>query len=93
MAKKIATPANVESAAPAPAPATSETKLRMPAEEKYAAELAYLASVDKDPRPFAWRLSPRMIRTFILGAGPGTASIGRSRRSSSATRRWSSGRS
>jgi MoxR-like ATPase len=71
MAKKIATPANVESAAPAPAPATSETKLRMPAEEKYAAELAYLASVDKDPRPFSWRLSPRMIRTFILGAGPG----------------------
>lgn len=73
MAKKISTPANIESAAPAPATAaaSSETKLRMPAEEKYAAELAYLASVDKDPRPFAWRLSPRMIRTFILGAGPG----------------------
>lgn len=74
MAKKIATPASVESA-PAPAAATtvasSETKLRMPAEEKYAAELAYLAGVDKDPRPFAWKLSPRMIRTFILGAGPG----------------------
>lgn len=68
MAKKLQTPANIESA---PAAATSETKLRMPAEEKYAAELAYLASVDKDPRPFAWKLSPRMIRTFILGAGPG----------------------
>src|SRR5690349_14594519 len=63
-----------ETAAPAasssPASASSETKLRMPAEEKYAAELAYLAEVDKDPRPFAWRLSPRMIRTFVLGAGP-----------------------
>ncbi|MCY0993714.1 AAA family ATPase [Nannocystis sp. ILAH1] len=70
MAKKIATPATTDSV-PAPAPATSETKLRMPAEEKYAAELAYLAGVDKDPRPFLWRLSPRMIRTFILGAGPG----------------------
>lgn len=72
MAKKTTTPSE-----PAPvsattaAPATSETKLRMPAEEKYAEELRYLAEVDKDPRPFAWRLSPRMIRTFVLGAGPG----------------------
>ncbi|HEY8380241.1 MAG TPA: AAA family ATPase [Nannocystis sp.] len=68
---KAATPTSAPAAAaPATTPATSETKLRMPAEEKYAEELAYLASVDKDQRPFAWRLSPRMIRTFILGAGP-----------------------
>ncbi|MCB9567018.1 MAG: AAA family ATPase [Myxococcales bacterium] len=53
-----------------PASGASETKLRLPAEEKYAEELAYLASVDQDARPFAWRLSPRMIRTFILGASP-----------------------
>lgn len=44
--------------------------LRQPAEVKYAEELAYLASVDTSPRPFNWRLSPRMIRTFILGARP-----------------------
>lgn len=50
--------------------ASSDTKLRLPAEEKYADELKYLASVDKGPRPFSWRLSPRMVRTFILGSSP-----------------------
>jgi len=72
MAKKTASETTTTAAAAA-APTTaasSETKLRMPAEEKYKDELAYLASVDQDVRPFAWRLSPRMIRTFILGAGP-----------------------
>ena len=72
MAKKTTTPSEpAPASATTAAPATSETKLRMPAEEKYAEELRYLAEVDKDPRPFAWRLSPRMIRTFVLGAGPG----------------------
>lgn len=42
--------------------------LRMPAEQKYAEELAYLASIDSGARPFSWRLSPRMIRIFILGS-------------------------
>jgi MoxR-like ATPase len=45
--------------------------LRQPAELKYADELAYLAEADKSPRPFAWRLSPRMARTFVLGSRPG----------------------
>lgn len=72
MAKKTTTPSEpAPTSATTAAPATSETKLRMPAEEKYAEELRYLAEVDKDPRPFAWKLSPRMIRTFVLGAGPG----------------------
>jgi MoxR-like ATPase len=44
--------------------------LRQPAEVKYADELAYLAAVDTSPRPFTWRLSPRMVRTFILGSRP-----------------------
>ncbi len=44
--------------------------LRQPAEVKYAEELAYLASVDPGKRPFSWKLSPRMIRTFILGSTP-----------------------
>lgn len=42
--------------------------LRAPAELKYAEELDWLESVDGNPRPFAWRLSPKMIRLFILGA-------------------------
>ncbi len=66
---KSSKPAATSDAA-APAEVASETKLRLPAEDKYAEELAYLASVDPGPRPFAWRLTPRMIRTFILGASP-----------------------
>jgi MoxR-like ATPase len=42
--------------------------LRAPAEIKYAAELDWLESVDDGPRPFSWRLSPKMIRLFILGS-------------------------
>ncbi len=48
--------------------ATSDTKLRLPAEEKYAEELEYLSGVDQGKKPFAWRLSPRMVRTFVLGS-------------------------
>ncbi len=45
--------------------------LRLPAEAKYADELAYLISVDNAPRPFTWKLSPRLARTFVLGSRPG----------------------
>ncbi len=53
----------------------SETKdntvmLRQPAEMKYAEELEYLASIDKGTKPFSWRLSPQMVRTFVLGSTP-----------------------
>ncbi|HEY7115173.1 MAG TPA: AAA family ATPase [Tepidisphaeraceae bacterium] len=51
--------------------AAAETFLRQPAEVKYADELAYLAGADKFPRPFTWRLSPQMIRLFVLGSQPG----------------------
>ncbi len=44
--------------------------LRAPAETKYAEELDWLESVDDGPRPFSWRLSPRMVRIFILGSEP-----------------------
>ncbi|WP_208096271.1 AAA family ATPase [Nostoc sp. 106C] len=55
--------------------ASSDTKdnavmLRQPAEMKYADELEYLASIDKGARPFSWRLSPQMVRTFVLGSTP-----------------------
>src|SRR5580692_354748 len=56
-----------------PLPSASTTNgeiLRQPAEVKYADELIYLASVDGGPRPFTWKLSPRMARTFVLGSKP-----------------------
>jgi MoxR-like ATPase len=42
--------------------------LRAPAEIKYAAELDWLESVDDGPKPFSWRLSPKMVRLFVLGS-------------------------
>ncbi|GAA4921306.1 MoxR-like ATPase [Stackebrandtia albiflava] len=42
--------------------------LRAPAEVKYAEELEWLESIDDGPKPFTWRLSPRMVRLFILGS-------------------------
>ncbi|MEU0739002.1 AAA family ATPase [Streptomyces sp. NPDC006134] len=42
--------------------------LRAPAEIKYAEELDWLESVDDSPKPFSWRLSPKMVRLFILGS-------------------------
>lgn len=61
--------------AQAPKPQSKEAenpdKLRLTSEDKFADELDYLASIDPGPKPFTWFLSPRMIRTFILGAQPG----------------------
>lgn len=42
--------------------------LRAPAEIKYAEELDWLESVDDNPKPYTWRLSPKMVRLFVLGA-------------------------
>jgi MoxR-like ATPase len=42
--------------------------LRPPAETKYADELDWLESIDDGPKPFSWRLSPKMVRLFILGS-------------------------
>ncbi|MYS85004.1 ATP-binding protein [Embleya scabrispora] len=42
--------------------------LRAPAELKYAEELDWLESVDDGPKPFTWRLSPKMVRLFVLGS-------------------------
>ncbi|BAY90044.1 MULTISPECIES: ATP-binding protein [unclassified Tolypothrix] len=50
--------------------ASKEVMLRQPAEMKYAEELEYLASIDKGTKPFSWRLSPQMVRTFVLGSTP-----------------------
>jgi len=40
---------------------------RPPAEVQYADELAKLSESDTLPRPPGWRMSPRAVRTFILG--------------------------
>ncbi|WP_280152674.1 AAA family ATPase [Piscinibacter sp. XHJ-5] len=41
--------------------------LRAPAEQVHAEELARLAERDGNARPPGWRLSPRAVRSFILG--------------------------
>lgn len=76
MAKKPAKAeaATAESPVSAPAPPADKKAaevLRQPAEVKYADELVYLTEQDTFPRPFTWRLSPRMVRVFILGSRPG----------------------
>lgn len=45
----------------------SDAVLRAPAEQVYAEELARLLEKDTGPRPQGWRLSPRAVRSFILG--------------------------
>ncbi len=51
--------------------------LRQPAELRFKAELEYLAANDRDPRPPGWKLSPRAVRTFIVGSEPeGTKKAG-----------------
>jgi len=41
--------------------------LRAPAEQVHADELARLVDGDSHPRPDGWRLSPRAVRSFVLG--------------------------
>ena len=42
--------------------------IRLPAEQKFEQELAALRRADKHPRPHGWKLSPKMVETFILGS-------------------------
>jgi len=44
------------------------TDIRLPAEVKYEAELTALAADDKSAKPPGWKLSPRAVETYILGA-------------------------
>ena len=46
---------------------TTETVLRAPAEQLYAAELAALARADEHPRPGRWKLSPWAVASYVLG--------------------------
>lgn len=49
--------------------------LRLPAEQRYARELAALRAVDTDPRPPGWSLSPRAVEWFVVGGPPLVAEI------------------
>lgn len=49
--------------------------LRRPAEQEYAAELAALKANDRDPRPEGWQLSPKAVRTYILGGKVGGVEV------------------
>ncbi|MGC3966594.1 MAG: AAA family ATPase [Pirellulales bacterium] len=59
--KKDASPS---SATDAP---TGDGKLRLHAEQQFAAELAALAEVDERQRPPNWKLSPWAVKTYLLG--------------------------
>ncbi len=54
-------------ASPLASPSPAATMQRPPAEVTYAAELESLRARDTGPRPPGWALSPRAVRTFILG--------------------------
>ncbi|WP_354643105.1 ATP-binding protein [Kitasatospora camelliae] len=41
----------------------------VPPEQRYAAELEFLAAYDTGPRPPGWLLTPRAAVTFVLGSG------------------------
>ncbi|MBX2798715.1 MAG: AAA family ATPase [Myxococcales bacterium] len=42
--------------------------IRLPAERRFAAELAALRANDTAPRPEGWQLSPRAVHTFVVGS-------------------------
>jgi MoxR-like ATPase len=43
-------------------------ELRLPAEQKFAEELAALAQADMGAKPPRWRLSPKSVETYIMGS-------------------------
>lgn len=53
----------------------TDSVLRRPAEIEYAAELEALKAADKEPRPEGWLLSPKAVRTYILGGKAGSTTI------------------
>jgi MoxR-like ATPase len=48
---------------------STTTRQMIPAEDRHADELAFLASWDAGPRPGGWRLTPRAVVTFVIGSG------------------------
>ena len=50
-----------------PASVSSSDVLRLPAEVRYAGELAALLAADTAAKPAGWKLSPKAVRSFVLG--------------------------
>jgi MoxR-like ATPase len=75
MAKTTATKSKTSAASPGTSNGTGSTILRRPAEVEYTAELAALAAADREERPDGWNLSPRAVRTYILGGKAGSTEI------------------
>ncbi|MFC5662233.1 AAA family ATPase [Kitasatospora misakiensis] len=75
------TSATTEGTAEAPTvatdPAGPAARQVVPPEERYAAELAFLAAYDTGPRPPGWRLTPRAVVTFVMGSGGEKLKAGR----------------
>src|SRR6516225_8229049 len=63
----MAKAAAVEKTKKIPSNGDAGAVLRQPAEVEYAAELAALRAADRDARPEGCALSPRTVRTYILG--------------------------
>ena len=51
------------------------SEIRLPAEKKFAEELAALAQADQGPKPPQWRLSPRSVETYIMGSAKPVAGV------------------
>ena len=75
MAKSTATKTKAAAVTEAPADGKAGEILRRPAEDEYAAELKALAAEDRDERPEGWRLSPRAVRTYVLGGKAGGVEV------------------
>jgi MoxR-like ATPase len=55
--------------------AAAGNTMRLTAEVAYARELDALAAADRDDKPSGWRLSPRSVRTYLLGGNAGGVPI------------------
>jgi MoxR-like ATPase len=56
---------------------SDETRQQLPAEDRYAEELAFLEAWDTGARPPGWRLTPRAAVTFIVGSGGKLSAAGK----------------
>jgi MoxR-like ATPase len=74
MAKAVAKPKEATSTTPVQ-DVKKDGVLRHPAEVEYAAELEVLKAHDEDARPEGWALSPRAVRSYILGGKAGGVEI------------------
>jgi MoxR-like ATPase len=62
--------------------------LRLPAEIIFAAQLEALKQNDPDPPPASWKLSPRSVRTYVIGGATLDATIGGKKQKVEITRKF-----